>query len=749
MSELFKKIYTGTLANYTKATKDSASLYMVYDEATGVKSMYKGEQKVAGDFIIVNGAAPTSPEKGIIYYISEFVKESGKDGKPFVGFWNGTQWVALSDSATIEGLESRISDLENATKINGTATAGSIGEKVAQLDGADTVDGSVKKQIKDAVEALDTEETGSSAGGLVTVTVKEVDGMIESVSVSDDIANTISAAIESLNATVGNTEVDTGKHVAVQVVEENGKLTGLTVTEDDIASAAKLEELDAAAVKSVNGIEPLEGSEGAITVGGADVLLTNYSEPGNTGKIESTDSVNVAIGKLERGLENAVAGGVTSVLKGDGISVDTTTPHTPKVSADVDNSAANGVQVVIDDTSKKIKASVTPGTVAQNDTSVVTGGAVYTAIETKIASLDKEDTAVTTQYVSSVSEADGIITVGRTNLVASGDKVLGTTDGNLTSTISLVYDSAKREIQLTGKGQAGELGVIDASIFIKDGMLWGEKAFVATATTETVSITKGSVTQTNEFSGLTVGHQYLAFCFTDGAVPTATYSWDIVDLQDLVDVYTAGDGLELDDHEFGIKLGESNNYLKFGTTTGDENAPLEANVVTLESASETVTGLADAYDVKATIVANEQVTSAALNDINTRIGDTTTLETTEKTLVPAINELKISIDDKNVDAEGETGNTALVTASASDNKVTVVSTSKLQSAVAAAETAIQSVSADDENQEVTVSTTDKAVTVGVTKATYANNALSEGGLVDATVLKNYVEDHTVYWEVLE
>ena len=47
-------------------------------------------------------------------------------------------------------------------------------------------------------------------------------------------------AINSLDATVGATSVESGKHVAVQVVETDGKLTALTVTENDIASAAAL-----------------------------------------------------------------------------------------------------------------------------------------------------------------------------------------------------------------------------------------------------------------------------------------------------------------------------------------------------------------------------------------------------------------------------------------------------------------------------------------------------------------------------
>lgn len=50
----------------------------------------------------------------------------------------------------------------------------------------------------------------------------------------------VTAAVKALDATVGSTTVEDGKHVAVEVVETDGKLTGLTVTENDIASKAAL-----------------------------------------------------------------------------------------------------------------------------------------------------------------------------------------------------------------------------------------------------------------------------------------------------------------------------------------------------------------------------------------------------------------------------------------------------------------------------------------------------------------------------
>ena len=58
----------------------------------------------------------------------------------------------------------------------------------------------------------------------------------------DGIKGEIDTKINALDATVGSTNVESGKHVAVQVVEDAGKLTALTVTETDIASAQGLAE---------------------------------------------------------------------------------------------------------------------------------------------------------------------------------------------------------------------------------------------------------------------------------------------------------------------------------------------------------------------------------------------------------------------------------------------------------------------------------------------------------------------------
>ena len=85
------------------------------------------------------------------------------------------------------------------------------------------------------------------------------------------------------------------------------------------------------------------------------------------------------------------------------------------------------------------------------------------------------------------------------------------------------------------------------------------------------------------------------------------------------------------------------------------------------------------------------------------------------------------VSGKNVSAEGESGETALVTASAADNKVTVNATAKLKNAVAKAETSVQSVNGKD-GAAVTLKATD--IEVGAAVGQQAETATVSAVLAD-------------------
>ena len=201
-------------------------------------------------------------------------------------------------------------------------------------------------------------------------------------------------------------------------------------------------------------------------------------------------------------------------------------------------------------------ASVT----GENAISVTSG--TTPKVTLKINNTESKGNVTLTQDTNGLS-ANVEIPAATVTGVKSGEKIIGLDGTELTSTLTINYDSTNRKIQL--KGIEGALvSEIDASDFIKDGMLYDEKVFKATATTQTVTFPKGN---SNEYTGLTVGNQYLALCFTDGAVPTPTYSYDIVDLQNLVDVYTAGDGLTLTDFEFSHTVPSGASAGMHGTST--------------------------------------------------------------------------------------------------------------------------------------------------------------------------------------
>lgn len=85
------------------------------------------------------------------------------------------------------------------------------------------------------------------------------------------------------------------------------------------------------------------------------------------------------------------------------------------------------------------------------------------------------------------------------------------------------------------------------------------------------------------------------------------------------------------------------------------------------------------------------------------------------------------VSGKNVSAEGESGETALITASAADNKVTVNATAKLKNAVAKAETSVQSVNGKD-GAAVTLKATD--IEVGTAVGQQAETATVNAVLAD-------------------
>lgn len=162
---------------------------------------------------------------------AEESRAKGEEGA-LSGAISSEQQRAEAEEARIAGLvaaeQQRAEGIESGLETR-LATAEGV---IAKLDGADTVAGSVKKQIKDAVAAEAERATGVE-GGLDT----RIKALEAAVGEDGSVSDAIEAAVAALDANVNSTG---GAKVSVNVVEVDGKITSVTVAEDDIASAQAL-----------------------------------------------------------------------------------------------------------------------------------------------------------------------------------------------------------------------------------------------------------------------------------------------------------------------------------------------------------------------------------------------------------------------------------------------------------------------------------------------------------------------------
>ena len=158
------------------------------------------------------------------------------------------------------------------------------------------------------------------------------------------------------------------------------------------------------------------------------------------------------------------------------------------------------------------------------------------------------------------------------NVVKSvSGNVLSLSDaGDLSTVLSLSYDSATKHINLVGKDSAN-LGYVDATNFIKDGML---------DDVEVVTIAKDD--EGNIPEGTVEGEKYIKFVWNTDAGSKVDY----VAVSDLAETYVAGDAISIsDDNEIGVVIAPNTasetNYLR--NSSGLMVSEMGANVTKLKA----------------------------------------------------------------------------------------------------------------------------------------------------------------------
>ena len=456
---------------------------------------------------------------------------------------------------------------------------------------------------------------GAAPNAKSILALKRTDGL--TVFDNDASSATITAAINALDATVGSTTVDNGKHVAVQVVETDGVLTSLTINEKDIASAALLgTTADTASNQTAFGYIAKEAAARTAAIQALDKpdtpeakkFVTSVSETDGIisvkrGAVTSTDKTITLTDGADGGINLAVNVDGTTIVKND--TNGTLSVASSALTQYVGDKAIN-VSDVVEGNQKTISLVIpdTEKVLSQDATGLIT--------TIKLKSVTPSSTNIREEY-----ELQGI----------NGAK-LGT------DTIKVYKDSAYKEIYL---GTAND----------------------------TINTTNGTITK-EDGDKQSLNYAYMK---ADG-----TYDLVKVDVSAFISENEAGNGVQIIEHKVAIKLdttGDDTGTGKFLT--------VGANGLKLNGVSSAITNAINALDVDAqtksdtagfvstTIsetdgkVSNDSVSVVYGNydTANQTNGIAETLDT--KTYVDTV------VGNKNVEAEGDD----YVNATASNNKVTI------------------------------------------------------------------------------
>lgn len=238
--------------------------------------------------------------------------------------------------------------------------------------------------------------------------------------------------------------------------------------------------------------------------------------------------------------------------------------------------------------------------------------------------------AALTQYVG-----ENAVTVSSANTsnnktvslkINSGDNVLSQDTNGLSTTLSIAYDSSTRRLQLKGKG-GNLINDIDATAFVKDGMLNDTAVFTASETTQTVDFGD----RHHEYSGLTTNHHYLAFEFKIDNNDTQPYKYEILDATSIIDVYKNGNGLDLTGHTFSVKLAQGSETFLTVDGNGVKLSGVKAAIDAAAASAKTeVKKASDEQHIDVTSAVTDGHVTYTISSVDTASASVLSSETSER-----------------------------------------------------------------------------------------------------------------------
>ena len=458
---------------------------------TAIQKLDKSDTAVAGQYV-----SAVSETDGVIT-VSRTALPSKADtpvNKQYVSAVsqsNGAITVSRANLPTLGDLngitpgevDTKISTAIGKLDKSDAAVAGQYVSAVSETDGVITVsraslpsksDGPVTGQYVSAV---------SQSNGAITVSRAKLPSLSDLNGITPgDVDNKITTAIENLDK---SDAAVTGKYVSA-VSQSNGVIT---VTRADLPTN----------VESANKLN---------TDAGNDETPAYFS---NGVPVQVKGISNALIHKSE-GTSELSWGNETTLATIAGLNINATLPAKPTLSdlggikpADVDTKITTAIQK-LDKADTAVNkqyvsaVSETDGIISVSranlptlgDLNGITPGEVDTKITTAIQKLDKADTAVNKQYVSAVSQSDGIITVSRANLPTLGD-LNGITPADVDTKITTA-------IQKLDKSDTAVNNQYVSAVSETDGIITVSRASLPVIGVDTTNSTIDIYTYNNKFT---------------------------------------------------------------------------------------------------------------------------------------------------------------------------------------------------------------------------------------------------------
>ena len=310
---------------------------------------------------IVKNTNPSSTEVKEEYFLAD-ADGTAITGADTIKIYKDSHIVSItyitdSGDTHYQNLEYKYIDASGATKTEYVDISSLVLE--AEFASGVTITNHIAHGVVDPQSEKDGRETGAESFLTVGADGFKISG------INAEIDRRLNAVVENLDATV--TDTTSGNHVTIRIEELDGKLvqSGLTIEENDIASATDLAALSAktvTALTSTNGSITAQINDAAgnksynIETDASKIKMSGFNSTGALSGITTSSSITEAFGEVESVIEanervtaealnnlntriNTVSGDVETISG----NVNTISGNVNTISGDVDTLKANYV----------------------------------------------------------------------------------------------------------------------------------------------------------------------------------------------------------------------------------------------------------------------------------------------------------------------------------------------------------------------------------------------------------------------